>query len=77
MSDDVLDGTASIAFDQAENRMHAQKAVLLTFSPSGGSADAHAPGSTCGIDAAWMAACRSDRHAASGVKSLARCSSRR
>jgi ornithine carbamoyltransferase len=31
MSDEVLDGTASIALDQAENRMHAQKAVLLSL----------------------------------------------
>jgi ornithine carbamoyltransferase len=25
----VLDGSASLAFDEAENRLHAQKAVLL------------------------------------------------
>jgi ornithine carbamoyltransferase len=30
---DVLDGERSIAFDQAENRLHAQKAVLLTLCP--------------------------------------------
>ena len=29
ITDDVLDGPASIALDQAENRMHAQKALLL------------------------------------------------
>lgn len=28
ITDDVMDGPASIVFDQAENRMHAQKAVL-------------------------------------------------
>jgi ornithine carbamoyltransferase len=31
MSDEVLDGKACIALDQAENRMHAQKAVLLNL----------------------------------------------
>ena len=29
ITDDVLDGPQSIAFDQAENRLHVQKAVLL------------------------------------------------
>jgi ornithine carbamoyltransferase len=29
MSDEVLDGPSCVALDQAENRMHAQKAVLL------------------------------------------------
>lgn len=29
ITDDVLDGPASIALDQAENRMHAQKALLV------------------------------------------------
>ncbi|HET6575159.1 MAG TPA: hypothetical protein VFG68_16245 [Fimbriiglobus sp.] len=28
ITDDVLDGPQSAAFDQAENRLHAQKAVL-------------------------------------------------
>ncbi len=31
ISDDVLDGPHSIVFDQAENRLHAQKAVLARF----------------------------------------------
>lgn len=29
ISDDVLDGPNSVVFDQAENRMHAQKAILI------------------------------------------------
>lgn len=29
VSDDVLDGAQSVVFDEAENRLHAQKAVLL------------------------------------------------
>jgi ornithine carbamoyltransferase len=29
VTDAVLDGSQSIVFDQAENRMHAQKALLL------------------------------------------------
>ena len=29
ITDDVLDGPQSAAFDEAENRLHAQKAVLL------------------------------------------------
>jgi ornithine carbamoyltransferase len=29
VTDSVLDGPQSIVFDQAENRMHAQKALLL------------------------------------------------
>jgi ornithine carbamoyltransferase len=29
ITDDVLDGPQSIALDQAENRLHVQKAVLL------------------------------------------------
>jgi ornithine carbamoyltransferase len=28
ITDDVLDGSRSIVFDQAENRLHAQKAIL-------------------------------------------------
>jgi ornithine carbamoyltransferase len=28
ITDDVLDGEHSIVFDQAENRLHAQKAIL-------------------------------------------------
>jgi ornithine carbamoyltransferase len=27
----VLDGPQSVVFDQAENRLHAQKAILLTL----------------------------------------------
>ena len=29
ITDDVLDGKNSAVFDQAENRLHAQKAILL------------------------------------------------
>lgn len=29
VTDDVMDGTRSVVFDQAENRLHAQKALLL------------------------------------------------
>jgi ornithine carbamoyltransferase len=29
MTDDVIDGPQSAVFDEAENRIHAQKAVLL------------------------------------------------
>ena len=29
LTDDVMDGPHSVVFDQAENRMHAQKAVLV------------------------------------------------
>jgi ornithine carbamoyltransferase len=28
VTDDVIDGPQSVVFDQAENRMHAQKAIL-------------------------------------------------
>ena len=28
ITDDVIDGPRSVVFDQAENRLHAQKAVL-------------------------------------------------
>ena len=31
ITDDVIDGPHSVVFDQAENRMHAQKAVLATL----------------------------------------------
>lgn len=31
ITDDVLDGSQSVALDQAENRLHLQKAVLLTL----------------------------------------------
>jgi ornithine carbamoyltransferase len=34
VTDAVLDGPQSIVFDQAENRMHAQKALLLLLVPS-------------------------------------------
>jgi ornithine carbamoyltransferase len=29
VSDDVIESPASVVFDQAENRLHAQKALLL------------------------------------------------
>jgi ornithine carbamoyltransferase len=43
VTDEVIDSPASVVFDQAENRMHTQNAVLLallrpdivTFSPGG------------------------------------------
>ncbi|MDI9411580.1 MAG: hypothetical protein QM519_08615, partial [Bacteroidia bacterium] len=43
VTDEVIDSSASVVFDQAENRMHTQNAVLLallrpdivTFSPGG------------------------------------------
>jgi len=31
ITDDVMDGPQSIVFDQAENRLHAQKAILVRF----------------------------------------------
>jgi ornithine carbamoyltransferase len=31
ISSDVMDGKQSVVFDQAENRLHVQKAVLLTW----------------------------------------------
>jgi ornithine carbamoyltransferase len=31
ITDDVMDGPRSIVFDQAENRLHAQKAILARF----------------------------------------------
>lgn len=31
ITDEVLDGPCSVVFDQAENRLHAQKAILMTF----------------------------------------------
>jgi ornithine carbamoyltransferase len=31
ITDEVLDGSQSVAFDQAENRLHAQKALLVTL----------------------------------------------
>jgi ornithine carbamoyltransferase len=29
VTDDVMESTSSVVFDQAENRLHAQKALLL------------------------------------------------
>jgi ornithine carbamoyltransferase len=31
ITDEVVDGTQSVVFDQAENRLHAQKALLVTL----------------------------------------------
>jgi ornithine carbamoyltransferase len=31
ITDEVLDGRHSVVFDEAENRMHVQKAVLMKF----------------------------------------------
>jgi ornithine carbamoyltransferase len=31
VTDDVMDGPRSVVFDQAENRMHAQNALLLSI----------------------------------------------
>jgi ornithine carbamoyltransferase len=31
VTEEIIDGPHSVVFDQAENRMHAQKAVLLTL----------------------------------------------
>jgi ornithine carbamoyltransferase len=31
ITDDVMDGPASVVYDQAENRLHAQKALLLSL----------------------------------------------
>jgi ornithine carbamoyltransferase len=36
ISDQVLDGPQSIVYDQAENRLHAQKAVLVALIGRGG-----------------------------------------
>jgi len=33
ITDEVMDGPASIVFDQAENRLHVQKAILMTLLP--------------------------------------------
>ncbi|MFA7692837.1 MAG: ornithine carbamoyltransferase [Candidatus Hydrogenedentales bacterium] len=35
VTEDVIDGPSSVCFDQAENRLHAQKAVLATLLRSG------------------------------------------
>jgi ornithine carbamoyltransferase len=42
VTDAVLDGPQSIVFDQAENRMHAQKALLLLLLLLGGLANVRA-----------------------------------
>jgi len=31
ITDEVMDGPQSVVFDQAENRLHAQKAILATL----------------------------------------------
>ena len=31
ITDEVMDGAQSVVFDEAENRLHAQKAILLTL----------------------------------------------
>ena len=31
VTDEVIESAASVVFDQAENRLHAQKAMLVTF----------------------------------------------
>ena len=36
ITEDVLDGPNSVIFDEAENRMHAQKAVMVMLAKSGG-----------------------------------------
>ncbi len=36
VSDDVIESPASVAFDQAENRLHAQKAMLVSLFANGG-----------------------------------------
>ncbi len=45
VTDQVLDGPQSIVFDQAENRMHAQKALLLMLLGAGMPPRRKAPGS--------------------------------
>jgi ornithine carbamoyltransferase len=44
VTDAVLDGPQSIVFDQAENRMHAQKALLLTLLGAEEANDGNGPG---------------------------------
>ena len=34
VTDEVIDSPASVVFDQAENRLHAQKALLAMLSPT-------------------------------------------
>jgi len=43
VTDAVLDGPQSVVFDQAENRMHAQKALLLMLLGAGGNRSVHHP----------------------------------
>ena len=38
VTDEVLDGAHSVVFDQAENRLHAQKAILASLIPVGAGA---------------------------------------
>jgi ornithine carbamoyltransferase len=44
VTDAVLDGPQSVVFDQAENRMHAQKALLLMLLGKGGNPASRRPG---------------------------------
>ncbi|NQV15581.1 ornithine carbamoyltransferase, partial [bacterium] len=36
ITEDVLDGSHSVVFDEAENRMHAQKAIMVMLANSSG-----------------------------------------
>ncbi|MCF7901855.1 MAG: ornithine carbamoyltransferase, partial [Candidatus Marinimicrobia bacterium] len=36
ITDEVLNGPQSVVFDEAENRLHAQKAIMVMLARSGG-----------------------------------------